>query len=555
MNCFHSFKTDIHSINLPLKFTFPFYFEPHPLTKIAAQEVQQYLENQTDWDHNFGLNENHKGLVIGKMFGVLVVENSVKEIGYLAAFSGKLADQNHISYFVPPVFDMLDDRGFYKIGEAELKIYNRKIEASENESELLKLKIELENINKKAEEDIATEKENIKCGKQHRANIRATSKLTLTESEHQQLLQELAYQSLKEGINLKQMIQHYQHLKNDIENRIKPYLEKINELKTERKHKSAALQQKLFEQYHFINQFGDKKSIGEIFDGNPPAGAGECAAPKLLQYAFLNQLRPITFAEFWWGQSPKSEIRKHRQYYPACKGKCEPILNFMLEGIEMDENPLKINPAEGKSIEIIYEDDFLAVVQKPDEFLSVPGKEIKDSVYSRIKNRYPDATGPLVVHRLDMSTSGLLLIAKTQAVYVALQAQFIKRTVKKRYQALLDGNILESEGMIDLPLRLDIDNRPHQVVCFEFGKPAKTIWKVRSRINNQTLVDFYPVTGRTHQLRVHAAHPDGLNCPIVGDDLYGNKANRLHLHAAEITFYHPKLQREMTFVNEIEFMK
>ena len=170
-----------------------------------------------------------------------------------------------------------------------------------------------------------------------------------------------------------------------------------------------------------------------------------------------------------------------------------------------------------------------------------------------MKNRYPNATGPLIVHRLDMSTSGLLLIAKTQAVYVALQAQFIKRTVKKRYQALLDGNILESEGMIDLPLRLDIDNRPHQVVCFEFGKPAKTIWKVRSRINNQTLVDFYPVTGRTHQLRVHAAHPDGLNCPIVGDDLYGNKANRLHLHAAEISFYHPMMNQEMTFLYEIDF--
>lgn len=553
MNCFHSFKTDIHSINLPLKFTFPFYFEPHALTKIAAQEVQQYLENQTDWEHNFGLNENQKGLVIGKMFGVLVVENSAKEIGFLAAFSGKLAEQNHIPYFVPPVFDMLDENGFYKNGEAELNIYNRKIEALENDNELLKIKIDLENINKKAEDDIAAEKENIKHSKQHRANIRASIKNTLNENEFQILLQELAKQSLKEGINLKQMTQHYQHLKNDIENRLKPYLEKINELKTERKHKSAALQQKLFEQYHFINQFGDKKSIGEIFDGNPPAGAGECAAPKLLQYAFLNQLRPIAFAEFWWGQSPKSEIRKHRQFYPACKGKCEPILNFMLEGIEMDENPLKINPAEGKSIEIIYEDDFLAVVLKPDEFLSVPGKEIKDSVYIRMKNRYPNATGPLIVHRLDMSTSGLLLIAKTQAVYVALQAQFIKRTVKKRYQALLDGNILESEGMIDLPLRLDIDNRPHQVVCFEFGKPAKTIWKVRSRINNQTLVDFYPVTGRTHQLRVHAAHPDGLNCPIVGDDLYGNKANRLHLHAAEISFYHPMMNQEMTFLYEIDF--
>ena len=258
-------------------------------------------------------------------------------------------------------------------------------------------------------------------------------------------------------------------------------------------------------------------------------------------------------AEFWWGQSPKSEVRKHQQFYPACTGKCEPILKHMLKDIPLEDNPFKTNPAEGKTLEIVYEDDNLAVVNKPAEFLSVPGKDITDSVWSRVKSLYPDASGPLIVHRLDMSTSGLLLIAKSATVYKNLQAQFIQRKVKKRYIALLDGILNDSKGVIDLPLRVDLDNRPNQMVCFEYGKPAQTEWEVIGQKNNQTLVHFYPITGRTHQLRVHAAHQLGLNTPIVGDDLYGTKANRLHLHAESITFSHPITKESITVTVAADF--
>ena len=545
-NCFLRFQQDISRIELPQKFTFPFYFEPHELTKIAANELQQYLENQSDWSHNFGLNSDQEGLVIGKMFGVLVVQNEENELGYLAAFSGKLADKNHHSFFVPPVFDMLDENGFYKKGEAILNQFNREIVQLEQETAYLNCVEKLNTIKQNSEQAIQEQKLILKAAKINRGTQREAAQLTMSPTEYESFLQKLGNESLKEGILLKQMTQHFQHLLLAAELELKKYTDKINGLKEIRKQKSALLQQQLFEQYAFLNQYGQKKSIGAIFDGNPPAGAGECAGPKMLQYAFMHQLKPIAFAEFWWGQSPKSEIRKHRQFYPACKGKCEPILNFMLEGIPMDDNPFKINPAAGKDIDLIFEDDYLAVVNKPAEFLSVPGKEINDSVFARVKKWYPNATGPLIVHRLDMSTSGLLLIAKTTEIYVALQAQFIKRTIKKRYVALLDGNIEGNEGVIDLPLRLDIDNRPHQVVCYEHGKPAQTLWKVVARKNNQTLVHFFPITGRTHQLRVHAAHPLGLNTPIVGDDLYGSKTNRLCLHAAEITFFHPIKKENVT---------
>ena len=545
-NCFLRFQQDISKIELPQKFTFPFYFEPHELTKIAANELQQYLENQSDWSHNFGLNSDQEGLVIGKMFGVLVVQNEENELGYLAAFSGKLADKNHHSFFVPPVFDMLDENGFYKKGEAILNQYNREIAQLEQETAYLNCVEKLNTIKQNSEQAIQEQKLINKDSKINRGAQREAAQLTMSPTEYESFLQKLGNESLKEGILLKQMTQHFQHLLLAAELELKKYTDKINGLKEIRKQKSALLQQQLFEQYAFLNQYGQKKSIGAIFDGNPPAGAGECAGPKMLQYVLMHQLKPIAFAEFWWGQSPKSEIRKHRQFYPACKGKCEPILNFMLEGIPMDDNPFKINPAVGKDIDLIYEDEHLAVVNKPAEFLSVPGKEINDSVFARVKKWYPNATGPLIVHRLDMSTSGLLLIAKTTEIYVALQAQFIKRTIKKRYVALLDGNIEGNEGVIDLPLRLDIDNRPHQVVCYEHGKAAQTIWKVVARKNNQTIVHFFPITGRTHQLRVHAAHPLGLNTPIVGDDLYGTKANRLCLHAAEITFFHPIKKENVT---------
>lgn len=542
---FQPFQQDISGIALPEKFTFPFYYEPHELSKIAAKALQDYLETQTDFEHNFGLNAEQDGLAIGKMFGVLVVQNSDGQLGYLWAFSGKLAERNHHPFFVPTVFDMLEENSFFKQEEVILNNYNKKIELLENDESYLKAIQVLNDIKIQAEKEIQEQKEKIKIGKKHRAEIRKNS----PEADTEQLNKE----SQEEGILLKKMTLYWNHHIAAAEENVADFNTTINQLKEERRQKSAQLQQQLFEQYAFLNQYQDLKSLGAIFNGNPPAGAGECAAPKLLHYAFQNDLKPIAMAEFWWGQSPKSEVRKHQQFYPACTGKCEPILKHMLKDIPLEDNPFKTNPAEGKTLAIVYEDDYLAVVNKPAEFLSVPGKNITDSVWSRVKLLYPKATGPLIVHRLDMSTSGLLLIAKSATVYKNLQAQFIHRKVKKRYVALLDGILNDNKGVINLPLRVDLDNRPNQIVCFDFGKPAKTEWEMLEQRDNQTLVHFYPITGRTHQLRVHAAHQLGLNAPIVGDDLYGTKANRLHLHAESITFNHPVSKESITVTVAADF--
>ena len=336
------------------------------------------------------------------------------------------------------------------------------------------------------------------------------------------------------------------------------YQEIIEALKEERKQRSIALQQWIFEQFRLRNARGEEQDIYSIFTQtahrNPPAGTGECAAPKLLQYAYLNNLQPLAMAEFWWGDSPKGEIRRHGHYYPACRHKCEPILNFMLQGLELEPNPLLTSNTEATQLETVYEDDYLLVVNKPAGMLSVPGKTGQASVLTLLQERYPDATGPILVHRLDMATSGLLLAAKDKDTHALLQKQFEGRTVKKRYIALLEGiPQAEPKGFIRLPLRPDFDNRPLQMVCYEYGKPAVTRYEIMDTENDRTRMAFYPETGRTHQLRVHAAHPEGLNCPIVGDPLYGQPADRLYLHAERLEFRHPVTGQRLQIQKEAPF--
>ena len=332
----------------------------------------------------------------------------------------------------------------------------------------------------------------------------------------------------------------------------------IEALKEERKQRSIALQQWIFEQFRLRNARGEEQDIYSIFTQtahrNPPAGTGECAAPKLLQYAYLNNLQPLAMAEFWWGDSPKGEIRRHGHYYPACRHKCEPILNFMLQGLQVEPNPLLTSNTDATQLETVYEDDYLLVVNKPAGMLSVPGKTGQASVLTLLQERYPDATGPILVHRLDMATSGLLLAAKDKDTHALLQKQFEGRTVKKRYIALLEGiPQAEPKGFIRLPLRPDFDNRPLQMVCYEYGKPAVTRYEIMDTENDRTRMAFYPETGRTHQLRVHAAHPEGLNCPIVGDPLYGQPADRLYLHAERLEFRHPVTGQRLQIQKEAPF--
>jgi tRNA pseudouridine32 synthase/23S rRNA pseudouridine746 synthase len=537
-SCFLPLELTAEFSDLPQKLDYPFYYDPKSLAVEAAKLLQARLE-QEDFNHNFGIGQIERGNAIGKMFGVLVVQTSSGKIGYLAAFSGKLGDKNHHEGFVPPVFDILEEDGFFKKGEVELNQLNRKIESIENSQEFSESIQFLEQFKKESEEKISQFKSYLKSEKQKRDEIRLKSNNVLSQVEFEKLNEKLKYESISHQLEFKKLKNLIAQEISDLED--KTYSE-LRSLKEIRANKSAQLQQAIFNEYTFLNSKKQNKNLLEIFSKTvfkvPPAGAGECAAPKLFHYAFLNDLNPICMAEFWWGMSPDSEVRVHKQFYPACRGKCEPILEHMLDGIQVEDNPM-LKQAEVNDLEIVYEDEWLLLVNKPTDFLSVPGKELKDSVLERIKIKYPNATGPLLVHRLDMSTSGLLLVAKTEDVYKNLQSQFIQRKVKKTYIALLDGIVKEKEGNVNLPLRVDLEDRPKQMVCYEHGKNALTEFKVLELKDNKTRIEFYPITGRTHQLRVHAAHHLGLNSPIIGDDLYGTKAQRLHLHAAQIEFTHP----------------
>jgi tRNA pseudouridine32 synthase/23S rRNA pseudouridine746 synthase len=540
---FRRFKTAVDGIELPVVFSFPFHYEPHEIALIASRELQTYLHTQTDWHHDFGMEPGNDGEIIGKMFGVLVVKNAAGELGYLCAVSGKLAGQNQHELFVPPVFDILPEDGFFRKGEAVITKINERVTALEQSPDYLQA---LENLHK-ATQQSESELASLKQYNQHRKEVRASRRIELeqlnSDQQREEGLKLLGNESISDHYHFKKLKKEWKERLSILEATVAEFHLEIDQLKEERKHRSAALQEEIFDQFHFVNKALEKRSVGSIFketpEGRPVAGAGECAAPKLFQYAFLNNLEPIALAEFWWGQSPKTEVRIHGHYYPACRGKCEPILGHMLQGLNVEENPLQHNPAEGKELSIVWEDEHLVVINKPHEFLSAPGKRIKDSVLTRLRERYPNATGPLIVHRLDMSTSGLLLAAKSLEIYIELQRQFIQREVKKRYVAVLEGQVERDEGLVDLPLRVDLDDRPRQLVCYEYGKPAQTRWEVIERHAGRTRVHFHPITGRTHQLRVHAAHALGMNHPIVGDELYGRRSTRLHLHAERIEFRHP----------------
>lgn len=537
----HRFSHKITGIPLPVAFTFPFHYTPHKLTILAADEVQAYLRSRTDWEEE---------LHAGKMFGVLVVRTSNGQIGYLAAFSGNLAGSNLHDFFVPPIYDLLKPDGFFRIEEANISAINMQIKKMEESMEYQSARTTLAEITSMAEQQLSKAKHALKEAKAEREKKRAQG---VDETELKRMERESQFQKAE-----------YKRMERRMKDEINVYTEKlqtiektIDQLKQERRKRSARLQQQLFEQFHILNAKGEIKDLCEIFKDTPqktpPAGAGECALPKLLQFAYLHRLEPLAMGEFWWGMSPKDEIRHEGHFYPSCKSKCEPILKHMLIGLEVEKNPLAENIHKDTPLEIIYEDEWIVVINKPAGMLSVPGKDNLDSVSQRLHKLYPHATGPLIVHRLDMATSGLILAAKDKNIHQQLQALFETRKIKKRYTAILEGNVPGNEGKITLPLCPDINDRPRQRVDYEYGKPAVTLYKVLEKTPDETLVSFYPQTGRTHQLRVHAAHNQGLNCPIKGDELYGKKADRLYLHAAELSFIHPVTGKKMHIIKESGF--
>lgn len=430
MNPMHTLHTDLPK---PERFTYPFFYEPHPLCLLAAEEVKQEIRR---------INPKE-----GKMFGVLVVETVQQQLGFLAAYSGLLEGHNDWGYFVPPIFDAQQPNGYFKTREREI----------------------------------------------------------MASEEHKQMSQEL--------------------------------------------------QTWLFHQYQLLNARGETKDLVDVWQDYhcserirrkfplPPGGTGDCCAPKLLQYAYKEGLKPICMAEFWWGESPKNLIRHHEQFYPACRGKCKPVLTWMMQGLDVDPSPEETSTSH-LGAEIVYEDEAVVVVNKPSGMLSMPGRQETYSIATWAEERWP---GSMVAHRLDMSTSGIILVAKTEEAYHALQEQFTERVIKKKYFAIVEGIPKDEHGIVNLPLSSDPLNRPCQIVDHEHGKQAITEYRILATRQDHTLLALWPHTGRTHQLRMHCAHHEGLGCPILGDELYGRKADRLYLQAQSITFVHPVTNKRMHY--------
>ena len=556
---------------LPARFNNPFDYEPNALCRAAIKQLQADLPIEP---------------IEGKMYGVLIVERH-GEVGYLQAYSGQIADEGED--FVPAVFDYLQPDGYFKTHEAEITQLNQKIAQLKASTAYRQAQENLKKIQQEAEKAIEEARKVMQGAKFLRDKRRKEA--FISEAERNEMTRQSQF--LKAELQRKKKTYTEQITAAQII--VNNYQEQITAWKRGRKMKSDRLQRWLFSQFSLLNAYEERKNLLDIFrdyylqnspartkaanSANetateraaqaclapsllPPSGAGECCEPKLLQYAFLHGYKPISMAMFWWGPSPKTEIRQHGNYYPACNGKCKPILEWMLEGIDVDDKNCdktdnKTELALSERLQILYEDDYLTVVVKPSGLLSVPGKGYQASIYSILCERWKGKSDAFMVHRLDMATSGLLVVARTSEVHKALQAQFIRRTVKKKYVALLPLSILEkqlpAEGRIELPLSPDPDDRPRQRVDRTNGKPAITEYRLigKTTYGKETLkavkIELYPLTGRTHQLRVHCAHPDGLGTPIIGDNLYGQRAERLWLHAAHLEFTHPITQERMSF--------
>ncbi len=537
---FHPLDVDTAAIELPRRFTCPFCYEPHPLALMAAKRVQQYVASRDDWADE---------LSAGKMLGVLVVSSEDGQLGYLAAFSGNLAGSVRHDYFVPPVYDLLDPQGEFKQGESQITAINHELERMERSPELADIRRRESLARQEQADEIADFKALMARHKLERDERRQRGNLTPEDQEA------LLNQSRYEKAELKRIRQRHEAKISEIVEEMDIFCRNMAALRARRKAMSEALQERIFRLFVVSNARGERRDLVEVFKplGTlPPAGAGECCAPRLLNYAFVNHLLPVCMAEFWWGASPVGEVRHHGHFYPACRSKCKPILDFMLQGLDVEDNPLE-QPMGDAGLDIIYNDRWLTVVNKPSGMLTVPGKALEDSLLTRYQAAHPEATGPIVVHRLDQETSGLVLFAKDKASHKALQQQFENHTISKRYIALLNGIVQQDEGVIDLPIRPDVDDRPRQRVDHEHGKPAVTRYRVLERRGPVTRIELEPLTGRTHQLRVHASHPLGLNCPIVGDRLYGTASSRLMLHAQSITFTHPATGRELSVEAPPEF--
>ena len=535
---------------MPERFTFPFNYRPHPLALKASGELQRYIAGHDSWR-----KELWEG---GKMFGVLVVRSRDGALGFLAAYSGLLQGRNDWKYFVPPVVDSQQPDGYFKTEERRISAVNARIAALQTDTEYRRRLESIAEMQREADAEIAAFRRQMAEAKERRNEMRQSGRLT--DEEAKRLIGESQYQKAE----LRRLKKRWQERIDGEKATAATSRQTIAGLKEQRRQASDALQRWLFSQYQMLNARGERRPLQDIFANTPqrvpPSGAGDCCAPKLLQYAYSEGMTPLCMAEFWWGRSPLTEVRHHLAFYPACHAKCKPILGHMLQGLNVDPDPHDAQYADAEDeLRIVYEDASVVVVDKPSGMLSVPGNVMRQCVTDVLRRKRGAEAYLEPAHRLDMATSGLLIVAKSEEALRQLHEQFASRKVQKRYRAVLDGvpHVPES-GTIRLPLAADPIDRPRQIVDYEHGKEAATDYRILSVSGGKTEILLWPHTGRTHQLRLHCAHADGLGVPIVGDGLYGrggDDSDRLMLRAEYVAFQSPATGKEIVLSEECSLIK
>ena len=613
---------------IPKGFTDPFRYVPHPLVTKAAGIVMQRISRIEEC-----LRE---GFEEGKMMGVLIVKvpadfssftdwiDEEKRIGFLYAFSGSVSGRGVIDGFVPPIFDLCAPGGYYRSREAEISALNKRILDMKESSLLAELREELNAAEGTRDDEIGLMKARMEISRREREEIRS-------ELSDPSRLAELVRESQFEKAELHRLKMSWTERIRETRCRLDDVLSEIRELKQHRAALSDKLQKWIFEQYLVHNASGESSTIWDIFAGQglvPPGGTGDCAAPKLLNHAFINGFEPVAMGEFWYGKPSDTAVRVHGHFYPSCTSKCGPLLKYMMTNYSHDkswappvheatgghgfsrppfrnifkEQHFEVPGNDGAEPVVIYEDEWIAVVVKPAGMPSVPGLDGHLSVLEWLnsderRSIFDQPVTYEAVHRLDMDTSGIMVFAKSAEAAVNLRRQFEMHTVRKTYMARLapetcitDSGSRQPEavlplkdgekGRIEIPLSPDYDERPRQKADKAHGKAALTEYEVVS-VNSDGTSDmlFHPITGRTHQLRVHSAHPLGLGRPILGDLLYGgysiysgqsawqeaeqandidsrcimhaSEARRLHLHAFSITFRHPSSGEELCFSSRV----
>ena len=538
----HYFPED-YIFEEPSEFTDPFRYIPHPAVKTAARLVCERID---------GCPQLSSWFAEGKMLGVLVCrhETEPQSTCFLAAFSGNVGGRSLIDGFVPPIYDLTDPDGEFKIREAEISELNSKIDELLDSDRLLCLERELADASRGRDMELDALKGTMAISKARREQIRKGC----TDDK---VLDSLIRESQQEKAEFRRLKKVLDGVISDIQDRIALFHNEIKSLKKQRASMSENLQNWIFRQYIVHNASGEKASIAEIFGQlgiTPPGGTGECAAPKLLEYAYRNGLKPLAMGEFWYGKASGTAVRVHGHFYPSCTSKCGPLLGYMMNGLTLGRS----NQSTGIEYNILFDDTDIIVAEKPSGMPSVPGLDGRVSLQELLEQSYGQTIH--AVHRLDMDTSGVILFAKTPEAGVELRKQFEDHTIRKCYKArLAPATSVHFSTHISLPLAADYDERPRQKVDFKQGKPALTEYEIVSEnADGTTDVLFHPVTGRTHQLRVHSAHALGLRRPIVGDLLYGGHTTndsdstpcRLHLHALSITFRHPRTGEELTFTSD-----